>query len=218
MKRTLTIVLTVVILTALIAGCSKGKIEQPTKLDPKVAIEKRQEGANLIMKGDIKKAEEVLTQVKDSIPADSETHFLLGVTAYNRKDYNTAVNAYKEAIRLNANHFEAYNSMGNAYRDTKQYAEAEKSYRKAIELRPQFSFAYTNLALMLEANEPAKAIQVLQEGIKVFPGDMDMRYTLATVYASAGKTDEAKKTLEAILKDAPGYTAASDSLAELNKK
>lgn len=217
MKRIMAALAALVIVGVFAGGCSKPKAEQPVKLSPEVAMQKRQESADLIQKGEIKKAEEILTQVKSSIPDDSETHFLFAVTAYNKKDYETAIKEYNEAIRLNPKHFEAYNSLGNLYRDQKKYTEAEAAYRKAIELRPQFAYPYTNLALMLEGHDNEKAIQVLLDAIKIFPGDMDMRFTLASVYQTAGKKDEAKKTLEAILKDAPGYAAAADALAKLNK-
>ena len=59
--------------------------------------------------------------------------------------YQEAKSNLKKAIELQPDYAEAYNNLGNAYKEMEEYNEAILVYEKAIELNPQYYEAYNNL-------------------------------------------------------------------------
>ena len=73
------------------------------------------------------------------------------------KDYISAETEYHEAIKLRQGYAEAYNELGNIYKDKPEYDKAEKAYKEAIRLKPNFDLAQKNLELLLQKKkEPGK--------------------------------------------------------------
>ena len=62
----------------------------------------------------------------------------------NKKDYDTAIVAYSQAIALNPGFAEAYDNRGSAYYDKSQYDRAIADYDQAIALDPRYAGAYNN--------------------------------------------------------------------------
>jgi Flp pilus assembly protein TadD len=52
---------------------------------------------------------------------------------------------YKEAVRLNPDDAEVYNSLGGAYWHLRRYEESAEAYKEAVRLNPDFSAAHANL-------------------------------------------------------------------------
>jgi tetratricopeptide (TPR) repeat protein len=60
---------------------------------------------------------------------------------YNHKQYQEAIKAYEEAIRLDPNNAMAYINKGNALSNLRRYEEAIKTYEGAIRLDPHSAWA-----------------------------------------------------------------------------
>ena len=60
------------------------------------------------------------------------------------ENYNEAINLFNEALQLNPNLADAYNTRGWTYFCLKQYERAIQDFNKAIELNPNFFEAYAN--------------------------------------------------------------------------
>jgi tetratricopeptide (TPR) repeat protein len=88
----------------------------------------------------------------------------------------------------------AYNGLGLALEDLKKPAEAEKAYRKAIELRLDFPEAHTNLGhALLDLNKPAEAEQAYRKAIALQPDLALARHGLGNALADQKKLAEAEK-------------------------
>ena len=56
-----------------------------------------------------------------------------------------AESKFKLAIKLNTNYFEAFNNLGNLYREMNLFDEAINCFKKAININPKYALAYNNL-------------------------------------------------------------------------
>jgi tetratricopeptide (TPR) repeat protein len=97
-----------------------------------------------------------------------------------------------------------------------RYAEAEKHYRRAIEIDDQFFLAKTNLALLLnQLGRNAEAETLLREAMVAQPNNAGAAFNLGLLLAEEGKTAEAERALRAALKADPTLAAAAYNLAVL---
>ena len=68
----------------------------------------------------------------------AESEYNRGVRARLAKDWPTAVDAFRGAIKYRAEFPEAWNELGYALRNQERYAESVKAYDEALRLRPNF--------------------------------------------------------------------------------
>jgi tetratricopeptide (TPR) repeat protein len=61
-----------------------------------------------------------------------ERNFYIASTAYGREDYRTAIKTYSAIIERYPDHMAALNNLALAYRESRQYPEAEDMFRRAI--------------------------------------------------------------------------------------
>lgn len=109
--------------------------------------------------------------------------------------------------RYNRANFEQ--SVGNS-------TEAEKQFRKALEMDDQFYMAGVNLSLMLSRqgrNEEAEAL--LQQSLVTNPHSASIAFNLGLLLAEMGKSAEAEDALRRALKEDPRMAGAAYNLAVL---
>ena len=76
------------------------------------------------------------------------------------------------------------------------YIEAEKIYRKAIQINPKLSVAYNNLGVLLKANSRLdEAISSFKKAIEIKTDYFECYNNLGISYKEIGKLEEAKKFL-----------------------
>jgi tetratricopeptide (TPR) repeat protein len=66
----------------------------------------------------------------------------MGVAYDKLKEYQEAIDAYKEAIKIKPDDHKAYCNMGVAYDKLKEYQEAIDAYKEAIKIKPDYHKAY----------------------------------------------------------------------------
>jgi serine/threonine protein kinase/Flp pilus assembly protein TadD len=88
-------------------------------------------------------------------------------------------------------------NVGYPYYYTRQYDEAIKHYRKALELDPTFSWGHLWIGQAYLQKEMYKeAIDEINQAIRLSNGDTRAMATLAYAYAVAGRRDDAIKLLD----------------------
>ncbi len=90
----------------------------------------------------------------DSLTADQLNE--AGNQAIEKNDYNLARELLNKATAKDPKHPWAWNNLGSAYYSLKMYDEAEKSYKKQIEVTPNHEVAYANLGLLYSVRGPIR--------------------------------------------------------------
>ena len=70
-----------------------------------------------------------------------------------KKDFNNAINAYKNALKINPNYALAYFNYGLLYTQQDNFDEALKLFNKTITIDPYFAEAYRNIAIIYYMTE-----------------------------------------------------------------
>ena len=104
----------------------------------------------------------------ESEPNDALMLFNQGQDAHEKGDLNTALKFYDEAIKLAPEFPEAEYQRGNALQSLGKIVEAEKAFRRAIELREDWTLPMTALgALLVDKNDFAEAEKVLTKALEL---------------------------------------------------
>ena len=95
-----------------------------------------------------------------------------------------ALQEYVDAQNENADRPESHLNLGNMYSQSGDMVAAEKSYRQAIKLDPEFGPAYTNLAdLYRTQGMDQSAGKVLKDGINMSPENVALYHSLGLMQA-----------------------------------
>ncbi len=142
-------------------------------------------------------------------PARRETPgraaFEAGVAAASRQDWATAERHFQEAVARDARLEWGWYNLGVVREHQAKYDEAEEAYRKALEIRPDFTEAAANLTRLLAArNQAPLAERELRRWIQAHPEALGLRNQLAQALVYQGSPDkleqaftEARKVLKA---------------------
>lgn len=83
-----------------------------------------------------------------------------GVEYSRRQQWDQAIQAYLQAVRLDPRFVEAWTNLGYAYRKVRDYSRSVEAYRRALSLRPDFAPAHDYLArTYLAMGERQKALE-----------------------------------------------------------
>ncbi len=122
-------------------------------------------------------------------PTDAKAQRELADAYADRYLWSEAIQAYQASIELAPN-AGLWNSIAIAYEEAGDIEEAEKAYRKAIELQPADSSAYYNLGLLYQSQRRIPAtIDMLEACLKV------------------SKDSEERREIRSILKEIRGNVA-----------
>ncbi|MHB0857613.1 MAG: tetratricopeptide repeat protein [Anaerolineae bacterium] len=117
--------------------------------------------------------------------------------AYETLGLGEALLAYRAALELQPDSFDATVGLARTLTRMRQEAEAYEVAHKAIELAPQRPEGYAALgSLHFLADRHDEAIASLGKALELTPGDSEARLTLAQVYADVGRFDEAHAELD----------------------
>jgi tetratricopeptide (TPR) repeat protein len=118
-----------------------------------------------------------------------------------RKEFDTAIADYNEAIRLNPGSAGvAYQGRGRAWRDKKDYDKAIADCNEAIRLDPGYAHAYNGRGNAWSAKKDYdKAIADYNEAIRLDPGYVHAYFNRGVAFLLTGSPkvgDDARKVLE----------------------
>jgi len=143
--------------------------------------------------------------------SDAETFYERGVGSYNQKQYDQAIDAFDNAIRLKPDYAEAFEVRGEAHFQKGQYDLAIKDYDEAIALRPDYEEAIVSrgLAHALK-HQYDQAIQDYNEGLRLNPkNDMALSFR-GWAYENKGQYTRAIQDYDEALRLNPTDTFTLD--------
>jgi Flp pilus assembly protein TadD len=118
-------------------------------------------------------------------PNDSRRLILLGELYSGNGAFSDAIEPLGQAVKLDPESFDAWNSLGVSLFRLKRYQEALPPLRRAASLNPQFFSTLTLLASTLHAlGDDAGALPVLERAHKLNPDDAQVTARLEQLRAA----------------------------------
>ncbi|HZX14831.1 MAG TPA: tetratricopeptide repeat protein [Thermodesulfobacteriota bacterium] len=142
----------------------------------------------------------------------------LALASLLRKNFQQALVDIQEAEDMDDDDPEVYNIKGLIYFALKEYGEAEKSYKEAIEIKSDYSEARYNLCgLYLTLDQWDKAIDECSKAVSdVLYRSRDKAFTsLGVAYFRKGDIDKAKECYQKSLEVNPALVYAHNELGKL---
>jgi len=130
------------------------------------------------------------------------SYFYLGKIALSRNDADSAIGNFKSAVAIDRADADAMQLLGVAYLAKGSYDDAIEQLKKAIRFVPNFTEAYTQLALAYDGKGLAN----------------EARYAKGMELFSQGQVDKAAKEMEATVAALPSFADGFTGLGLIREK
>ena len=144
----------------------------------------------------------------------AEAHLLMGTAKFGAKEFAPAVADFAKAAELNENLPGVWSCYGQALFATGDLPASRKAFLKELDHDPNDFQANLHVGAMLRLDQDYEhAMPYFQRAEAVRPLDPAIRYQVALVDIAENKIEEARTSLEQIVKVAPSFVEAHVSLA-----
>ena len=146
--------------------------------------------------------------LQSALPA---AHVCLGTLDKGSGEYSEAVTEFDRAIQSEPSNYDAYLQLADAYDRLDKPDLAEATYRRAIDLQPNYWAGYSWLgAFHYKRAEYSQAAEMFRLVSSLAPDNVRALYNLGATYVALGKYDEAITVLERSLALRPSPSAYSN--------
>ncbi|MFH1898456.1 MAG: tetratricopeptide repeat protein [Candidatus Desantisbacteria bacterium] len=147
--------------------------------------------------------------------AASET-LLKGNEYLQKGNYQQAITAYQETIKLNPYHKIAYCNLGKCYQKLNLFDKAEKCLKRALELDPDYIEALNNSgSLYVSQGKDKEAWKCYNRILEINPIDAEAHYNLASLFQKKHDFERAISHGKQAIKINPNYVAAFIKLGDI---
>jgi tetratricopeptide (TPR) repeat protein len=157
--------------------------------------------------GDTQHALKVLSSVPDA-SRSAKLYSALGAAYAQRKDYKSAIDAFRRAIVLDRDNLDAIRGLAENLLNDGQTDAALEQYKVIADANPEDAQTYLRIAeIYRRQGKYDLALENLKKADTMAPDFMEVSYEMAAVYQAQGRYDDAIKLLQDLLKK----TEKSDS-------
>uniref|UniRef100_UPI00398EE257 protein O-mannosyl-transferase TMTC4 isoform X4 n=1 Tax=Pristiophorus japonicus TaxID=55135 RepID=UPI00398EE257 len=136
--------------------------------------------------------EALFTSALSVCPFNAKVHYNVGKNLADRGKEISAIQYYREAVRLNPKYVHAMNNLGNILKERKELHEAEKLLSRAVAIQPDFAAAWMNLGIVQNSlNKYEEAERSYWTAIKYRKKYPDCYYNLGRLYADLHRNIDA---------------------------
>ncbi len=168
--------------------------------------------------GDTAHALQVLSSVPDGARS-AKLYAALGATYEQRKDYKSAIDAYKKAIMLDRDNLDAIRGLAENLLNDGQADAALEQYKVIADANPEDAQSYLRIAeIYRRQGKYDQALENLKKADSMVPDSLEVSYNIAAVYEAQGRYDEAVKILQELVKKTEKPTETSYSQADRNNR
>jgi Flp pilus assembly protein TadD len=140
----------------------------------------------------------------------------LGLLAARAGKTDEAIGYFAKALEINPEHAVALQNLGNAYRQKRDWKNAEKTLQRAVELHPDDPEANYGLGMVYaQRNDTQRAYEYLQRALEGRPAYPEALNNLGILYLRTGRPEDAKKSFAESMRVAPDYAQAYLNLSRV---
>jgi len=178
-----------------------------------------QAAVKLHQAGNLAEAERQYREILETNARQADAWHLLGLIAYQKSDWPTAVEYIARAIQLDGAQPSFHNHLAEVYRSAGNLAKAEACCRAALELKPYFSLANNTLGIVLnEQGHIEQAIACFKKAIEAQLDFAQAHCNLGAALLTQGDTAEAiacfRRAIQCLPKYAVAYNFLGSALAQ----
>ncbi len=150
--------------------------------------------------GDSAHALKVLSSVPDA-SRSAKLYSALGAAYEQRKDYKSAIDAYRHAIVLDRDNLDAIRGLAENLLNDGQTDSALEQYKVIADANPEDAQTYLRIAeIYRRQGKYDLALENLKKADGMVPDSLEVPYNMAAVYQAQGRYDDAIKLLQDLLK------------------
>jgi Tfp pilus assembly protein PilF len=113
-----------------------------------------------------------------------EYWFVIGTMYFNLGMNKEAIDAFKQAIKIDPDNADAHYNLGTAFIKSGMYKEAIEAYKQVIRIKPDYAEAHNNLGTaFIKSGMDKEAIEAYKQAIRINPDDANAHYYLGVIYA-----------------------------------
>jgi predicted O-linked N-acetylglucosamine transferase (SPINDLY family) len=166
-------------------------------------------GLLLHKQGNLFEAKKIYETIIEKEPQHFDSLHLLGVIAYQKRNYQLSVDLIDRAILLDPSNAAFYSNRGNALKELKRNEEALYCYDKAISLKSDYFGAYNNRGIILkELKRKEEALSSYNKAININPNYAEAYYNRALILKELKRNEEALSSYDKAIKINPNYAEA----------
>ena len=111
-----------------------------------------------------------LAEKVPEVEKDDQYYYRLGNSFYELKEFQKAIEAYRKAVKIKKNKWEAWGNLGSTYDKIGEYKKSINAYQKVIKFKPEDDTVQYNLGSVYdELKEFQKAIEAYQKAVELNP-------------------------------------------------
>lgn len=165
--------------------------------------------------------QQVLEQVTDLLQKFSRSvtlYYIKGAAHSRLSQFESAINSYKTALKINPDFAGAYLNMGIALKEQGDFEGAIASYKRALKISPDFAEAHNNLGVVLEDLGRLRGAEAgFREAIRLNP-DFAIAYSnLGNALKKFGRLQEAEAGCREAIRLNPDFAEAHSILGAVLK-
>lgn len=170
------------------------------------------EAVALHQQGHLAQAKAIYTSLLDEDGANADAWHLLGMVAYQEKNYPLASDLIHKAIAINPNMAGYYSNLGLVLRELGQFESALASYQKSLAVRPDVAETYNNQGIVYAAMRQYKeAIESYDLAIRFKPDFAPAFYNRGNTLFQIRKLLAAIASFDKAIRFKPDYHQAFDN-------
>ncbi len=150
------------------------------------------------------KQERLLKELVALYPAAVRSHGNLGNFYFGQQRYGEAISEYQRAQEIDENFSQIYNQLGYSYRFLGRFDDAERAFKKYVELIPDDPNPYDSYAeLLMKMGRYEESNEQYRKALEQDPNFNNSYIGIATNLNYLGRHDEARSYLSKRLESTP---------------
>ena len=171
---------------------------------------------NLYDAGNYPGVEKFCRQLLDRYPESGLVHNMLGVVLNCQSRESEAINAYKQAIRVEPGYADSYNNLGLIIKKRGNQEEALQRFKQAVKADPDYVEARNNLGVTLqELDQHEAALEHLEKATNISPNVAFIHFNYAKSLRIEGDLDKALHEYNQAINLKVGYFEAYNNRGTL---